>query len=306
MDDVPPECNACKGSTRVRFETVVDPQTRETFGIAACTSCGLGETFPQPDDLGRYYGAEYHGGRHGFTATYCVKRRMRFVQHVAGAADGRSLLDVGCGDGTFLLAAQEHGWRVAGTEMNPVIARGDGLRVWEALSEAAAQAPYDCITLWHSLEHMRSPRDVVEQASALLKPGGTMLIAVPNAEGLQASVFGPKWFHLDVPRHLFHFGTRSLSQMIERAGLTVTRSFHLEIELDLFGWTQSALNSVFDEPNMFFHQLTGKPTSAGPVTRSASFAAGVAVTALAAPLTAAGPLAATGAILVMAARKAAG
>jgi SAM-dependent methyltransferase len=231
---------------------------------------------------------------------------MRFVRQVAGAPEGRSLLDVGCGDGTFLLAAQEDGWRVAGTEMNPVIARGDGLHVWEELSEAAAQAPYDCITLWHSLEHMRSPRDVVEQASALLKPGGTMLIAVPNAEGLQATVFGPKWFHLDVPRHLFHFGTRSLSRMIERAGLSVTRSFHLEIELDLFGWTQSALNSVFAEPNVFFHQLTGKPTGAGAGTRSANFAAGVVLTALAAPLTAAGPIAANGAILVMAARKPAG
>ncbi len=200
--EAPPACNACQSATHVRFETVIDPQTRETFGIAECNECGLGETFPQPADLARYYGADYHGGRHGFTATYCVMRRMRFLRQVAGAADGRSLLDVGCGDGTFLSAARDRGWQVAGTEMNPAIARAQGIRVWEELSAAAAEAPYDCVTLWHSLEHMRSPRDVIEQASALLKPGGTMLVAIPNADGLQASVFGPRWFHLDVPRHL--------------------------------------------------------------------------------------------------------
>jgi SAM-dependent methyltransferase len=299
----PTSCNSCHGPTRVRYDRVVDPQTHETFGIAACTTCGLGETFPQPADLGRYYGAEYHGGRHGFTATYCVQRRMRFLKQVAGAPAGRSLLDVGCGDGTFLVSAQEHGWRVAGTEMNPSIARSEGLKIWEALDEASAQAPYDCVTLWHSLEHMRNPRATIEQATALLKPGGTMFVAVPNAEGLQASLFGPKWFHLDVPRHLFHFGTKSLSRMLETAGLSITRTFHLEVELDLFGWTQSALNSIFPEPNLFFHQLTGKPTHAGAVTKSANFVAGSVLTALATPLTAVAPLGKNGAILVMAARK---
>jgi SAM-dependent methyltransferase len=287
----------------VKFSSVLDPQTRETFGIATCERCGLGQTFPQPEDLARYYGPAYHGGRHGFTAKHCARRRIGFLRDVAGAGQGRRVLDVGCGDGTFLLAAQRSGWAVAGTEMNPAIARGEGLTVWTDLDQANEGAPYACITLWHSLEHMRAPRAVVEEASRMLEQGGTMLIAVPNAEGLQASVFGPKWFHLDVPRHLFHFGPRSLRTIVEGAGLEVERSFHLEMELELFGWTQSALNSVFPDPNVFFYELTGRHPDVGPIAKSVHFAAGTLLTALAAPLTAVGPLASKGAVLVMAARK---
>jgi SAM-dependent methyltransferase len=228
---------------------------------------------------------------------------MRFVDRMAGDAKGRRLLDIGCGDGTFLVAARADGWQVAGTEMNPSIARAAGLSVWTVLEEAEALAPYACITLWHSLEHLRSPREMIERATRLLEPDGTMLVAVPNAAGLQASIFGAKWFHLDVPRHLFHFGPRSLAKILESSGLVVTRTFHLEAELDLFGWTQSALNSIFSTPNVFFSQLTGRVTDAGGIEKSASFAAGIALTALAAPLTLAGPVASKGAILVMAARK---
>ena len=146
-----------------------------------------GHTYPQPEDLGRYYGSAYHGGRHGFTARYCARRRERFVRQSAGAPAGRRLLDVGCGDGTFLLGARTQGWDVAGTELNPAIARDAGLRVWSQLEEAAERAPYACITLWHSLEHMRAPRETIEQAARMLEPGGTLVVAVPNAGGLQAS-----------------------------------------------------------------------------------------------------------------------
>jgi SAM-dependent methyltransferase len=298
-----PLCDGCEGPMVEKFGEVLDPQTRETFSIVVCARCGLGQTFPQPDDLAKYYGTEYHGGRHGFTALHCVRRRLGFVRDVVGAGEGRRMLDVGCGDGTFLLAAQRAGWLVAGTEMYPSIARGEGLTVWSELKRAEERAPYACITLWHSLEHMRAPRAVVEEASRMLEPGGTMFIAVPNAEGLQASVFGPKWFHLDVPRHLFHFGSHALTTVVERAGLEVVRTFHLEMELDLFGWTQSALNSVFSEPNVFFYELTGRRPRIGTISKSVHFAAGTLLTALAIPLTAAGPLGSRGAILVMAARK---
>jgi SAM-dependent methyltransferase len=125
-------CNACGGPLRNRLPVVVDPQTRESFRIEACAACGLGHTLPQPVDLGPYY-AGYHGARHGFTARFCTMRHVRFLRRAAGRPDGRRLLDVGCGDGTFLLAARDEGWQVAGTELDPAIAR----RVAEAVREAA-------------------------------------------------------------------------------------------------------------------------------------------------------------------------
>src|SRR3982751_4975601 len=139
-------CNACGGALKTRFPAVLDPQTGERFSIAAREVCGLGHTTPQPADLQPYYGATYHGGRHGFMDRYCVRRRLRLVASAADAVGrGRRLLDIGCGDGTFLLGARGAGWSVVGTEMNPVGARAAGLDfVHQTIDEARAHVPFDC------------------------------------------------------------------------------------------------------------------------------------------------------------------
>jgi len=71
-----------------------------------------------------------------------------------------------------------------------------------------------------------------------------MVIAVPDAGGFQAKLFGRKWFHLDVPRHLYHFDSASMRQLINAVGFEIKGQFHQEFEYDLMGWTQSALNTM--------------------------------------------------------------
>ncbi|MET0404403.1 MAG: methyltransferase domain-containing protein, partial [Cystobacter sp.] len=116
-----------------------------------------------------------------------------------------------------------------------------------------------------------------------LAPGGVFVIAVPDADGVQARLFGPHWFHLDVPRHLFHFGRGSLTRMLERAGLRVERHWHQEFEYDVMGVAQSALNVLMPTPNVFFDRLTGKPSEGSSTERTASFVLGSALSALAVP-----------------------
>src|SRR4051812_42518327 len=94
-------CQLCGCALSIRYPTVLDTSTGDPFSIAACGSCGLGHTQPVPTDLEKYYPPAYHGGRHGATAGYCIRRRMSWVQQIAGKAQGRSLLDIGCGDGSF-------------------------------------------------------------------------------------------------------------------------------------------------------------------------------------------------------------
>ena len=301
-------CNVCGGSLEPRFGRVLDPQTGEVFAIHGCVKCGLGHTLPQPEDLGRYYGTTYHGGRHGFTAAYCASRRVRIVGSVTSSAPNgsvaeRKLLDVGCGDGTFISAARTKGWTVFGTEMNPEIARGAGLEVWETIEQAKTSGPFDCITLWHSLEHLRDPRSTLTQLSKLLSPAGVLVIAVPDAGGLQARFFGAKWFHLDVPRHLYHFNELSLARLVASAGLTITRRWHQEFEYDLFGWSQSALNSLSSVPNVFFYSLTGRPTHADTVAEMVNVGLGLVLSGLSVPAVALGTLSHNGGTLVIAARR---
>ena len=250
---------------------VKDPLTGEAFSITRCASCGLGRTENIPYDLAPYYPAAYYGGRHGATADFCLQRRIRVINREMGsckaslnsnrqAPEGGSLLDVGCGDGSFLLAAKARGWKVVGLERFPDDAQLKGLAVFSDVSELKPTSGYDCITLWHSLEHISEPFKLVEQLQRVIKPGGKIIVAVPDFGGWQARLFGRYWLHLDVPRHLWHFTLPVLRGAFKTAGLEVTRTYHQEFEYDLLGWSQSALNALFITPNVFFNWLTKKPT----------------------------------------------
>jgi hypothetical protein len=143
----------------------------------------------------------------------------------------------------------------------------------------------------------------MREAVSMLFEGGTLIAAVPDAQSGQARLFGPRWVHLDVPRHLFHFGDRSLTKLFESSGLDVTRSWHHELEIDLLGWSQSALNGLSRTPNVFFDLVTGRPTRVGPVQAAANLALGTAFTAAAFGAVAVTTALDDGGTLVMAGRK---
>jgi SAM-dependent methyltransferase len=237
---------------------VRDPQSGDTFSIVRCLQCQLGMTLPEPEDLEPYYGERYYGGRHWITRRYCAWRRMRVIKQTTRGMEPSTLVDIGCGDGSFLLEARQAGWTVLGTEVNDRIP-SPGLEIWGSLDDLRTRAPFGCITLWHSLEHLRDPMRALADLAEMLVPGGTFVVAVPNSRGMQARLFGRHWLHLDVPRHLFHFSLPSLRAELDRAGLEVTRVWHHEVEYDWFGWIQSGLNGVMPRPNILFDALTRRP-----------------------------------------------
>jgi len=218
----------------------------------------------------------------------------------AGMQDGRGkrLLDIGCGDGSFLLAAREAGWDVVGTELNPVPGRDAGLEVMESLDLVPPAVKFDCITMWHTLEHMRDIRNVMSNLARLLAPGGKLIVAVPDSGGLQATIFGPKWLHADVPRHLYHFDAKALLHCLGTSGFSVRKIWHQEFEYDLLGWSQSALNLLMSPPNVFFDSLRGGEGKAGRFTRYYGFTIGTLLSALSLPVLAMGTLLGRGGTLI--------
>lgn len=327
------KCHICGGATETLHAEVAEPETLEKFSILACRECGFGQTFPQPENLDAYY-AEYHGKRHGFTADYCARRRARwletmrkpapekndesgtmndeqkknasFIVHQSSFRKNGRVLDIGCGEGTFLDTAIAKGWNAVGTELNAGKFQDSDLEVYENLAQVKAKYGagfFDAVTMWHTLEHFRNPREILLEACSLLAPGGVLLAAVPDAGGLQARLFGKFWLHRDVPRHLFHFNFEALKTLLGQCGFDVKKAWHQEFEYDLLGWSQSALNAIFSQPNVFFKTLSGHRTNAGLAARAANFALGTVFSAAALPLVVAGTLGKKGGTIIVGAAK---
>jgi SAM-dependent methyltransferase len=207
------------------------------FEVVVCPSCGAGITFPEADadDLASYY----PGGYQAYEATQggflgLVSRAIRGWQAFRALRTpplavlrerppGRAV-DVGCGRGDLGAALIERGWRVTGVEPSREaceVASGRGIDArCGGVAEAGLEAGfYDIAMFTHSLEHVGDPVADLGRVVEALRPGGLVLVTVPNFGGWQAKRFGSRWYHLDLPRHRFHFTPAALRAALEGAGL---------------------------------------------------------------------------------------
>jgi SAM-dependent methyltransferase len=113
------------------------------------------------------------------------------------------------------------------------------------------------------LEHLSDPRRTLREIGRILKPGGRLIVAVPNYSSVQARWSGPAWFHLDLPRHLFHFPVAGLRRLLVDSGFTLRSEHHFSLRQNPFGWVQSALNRLGRLPrNGLYTLLKSRPGAA--------------------------------------------
>jgi 2-polyprenyl-3-methyl-5-hydroxy-6-metoxy-1,4-benzoquinol methylase len=146
------------------------------------------------------------------------------VRDLTSQPTGGRLLDVGCGNGEFLVRMRAAGWSVAGIEPDPrarshAVAAGLDVREGPSVAEAFPHEHFDAVTLNHVLEHLYDPLAVLKACTRAVRPGGTVWVAVPNATGLGLGRFGIHWYQLDPPRHIVLFTIGALRALFVEAGL---------------------------------------------------------------------------------------
>lgn len=156
----------------------------------------------------------------------CIRGARRRAAWVPFRGQGR-LLDFGCGGAGFARQMTEYGWSVEGLDLSASIAAkverelGIPVHVGTLPHPDVCPASFDVITMWSSLEHVHDPRRVIGAARDALRPGGILLVYVPNLASWSFDMFREAWIGLDLPRHLIHLTPESLSDLLQREGLCV-------------------------------------------------------------------------------------
>jgi SAM-dependent methyltransferase len=259
-------CPICKGSDLVPFLSCKDHSvSHETFDLQKCAQCGLVMTNPRPEEqqLGRYYASDAYishsnkspnliGRIYKASRWFTLKWKLNLIEQHS-AITPRSVLDFGCGTGSFLQVCKKNNLTVSGVEPAP-LARAQANKnteteIYPALSHVTGQ--FDVITLWHVLEHVAELNETLYQLKTRLVKSGTMFIAVPNLQSKDANQYREHWAALDVPRHLWHFQRPTMQKALEKHGLTCIKVLPMKLDAYYVSLlSEKYKNSGITFPNM--------------------------------------------------------
>lgn len=226
------------------FLTVKDNSvSKETFELLYDENLDMLITSPQPDEntLGRYYESEdyishtdakrslfekaYH-----FIKNIALKNKLSLINDLQKSKG--NLLDIGAGTGDFLLVAKQNGWNAIGIEPSEkakAIAQQKGVELKSNLSEFQDHS-FDLITMWHVLEHVPNLENQIKELQRLLKPNGSIVIAVPNFKSFDADYYKEFWAAYDVPRHLWHFSKTAIQKLFLAENLELQKVLPMKFD----------------------------------------------------------------------------
>ena len=231
-------------SNKKHFLTVKDYSvSKETFDLYHDETLDMLITSPQPsfENLGKYYESEdyishtdnkrslfeklYH-----FIKSIALKNKLNLINSLQ--TNKGKILDVGAGTGEFLSVAKNDGWQTIGVEPSDkakAIAKSKGVSFVEQTSELENHS-FDVISMWHVLEHVPDLEKQIKELKRLLKPTGTLIIAVPNFKSFDAKHYGKFWAAYDVPIHFWHFSKTAIQLLFEKEEMKLEKVLPMKFD----------------------------------------------------------------------------
>ncbi|MEP3379641.1 MAG: class I SAM-dependent methyltransferase [Maribacter dokdonensis] len=222
-------------SNKIYLETTDHLVSKEKFRLEYSTETDMLVTQPIPENLSNYYESNNYISHKDEAKTLlekvyqtvkkiALKRKLSLINKYANTS--KTILDIGCGTGEFLITAKKNNWYTVGVEINEAARNKSSKKniTTYKFVEEVKSSQFNIITLWHVLEHLKDLNGTITKISSLLDTDGTLIIAVPNYKSYDANYYKEYWAAYDTPRHLCHFSQKSISTIFENHNLKVVRT----------------------------------------------------------------------------------
>ncbi len=195
--------------------------------LVRCRQCGMIYVNPVPEEYasGQYYdrlGTDYYLSAAKLESDYAAVRFERELRLFRKHCQRGAVLDVGCSSGAFLFQLNQHfpscydvlGTDVSGPALDYAESRGVAVVRGNFLEQDFGGRQFDALTFWAVLEHLAAPREFLEKAASVLKPGGLCFVLVPNMRSLAVRCLGARYRYI-YPQHLNYFTKTTLTLLVE-------------------------------------------------------------------------------------------
>ena len=259
----------CKGIDRFCF-------VEGDYDLYKCDKCGLILIAPylQQDILKKYYPDNYYSYsdtdrmqedigsaknklifylKHPIKAANCmVYSKILRQKDCLSYKKDIDILDIGCGDGRYLLEKRRYGCNCFGVDINKEaldkLKKADSNitvycgNLWEA---KFPDNHFDIVNLSSVLEHIVDIDTLLQEINRILKEEGVLRIQVPNSSSMTYKIFGKYWMGLDVPRHVYTFSINNLKLLFKKVNFKVGSYRTVENSYDFICSIIYVYNSIF-------------------------------------------------------------
>ena len=217
--------------------------SKELFNFDQCANCQLVFLNPRVnlDNLKNYYTSyylPYRGseawGKYSKLVEGSQKKldlkRVKRVKEMCSISPKSLILDVGCGNPSFLKACQQElncktmgidfsdeGWKEQST-----LFKGLDLQVAE-IKDLSLNLKPDIITMWHYLEHDYTPLENLTYLKSIAKPSTTLIIEIPNFDSISRKKYNENWAGWHTPRHTSLFSPDNIKLLLDKSGWNVSQ-----------------------------------------------------------------------------------